>query len=225
NVIFGPKTNLLWGEPYIYDSIGELRFAISARSFYQVNPPQTKKLYEKALQYANIDHNDIVIDAYCGIGTISLFMAQQAKKVYGIEVVPEAVNDAKKNAKRNNVTNTEFFVGKAEKVMTWWKAESIKTNVIVVDSPRKGCENILLLAIIDVQPERFIYTTYYLSTTVRSLLHLESIFYIASIPSTLAFYFRILENCGFMTKEIQPVDMFPQTMHVDVVALMSRVDE
>src|SRR5699024_6990653 len=139
NVIFGPKTNVLWGEPYIYDSIGELRFAISARSFYQVNPPQTKKLYEKALQYANIDHNDIVINAYCGIGTISLFLAQQAKKVYGIEVVPEAVNDAKKNAKRNNVTNAEFFVGKAEKVMPWWKAQGIQPNVIVVDPPRKGC--------------------------------------------------------------------------------------
>ena len=205
NVIFGPKTNLLWGEPYIYDSIGELRFAISARSFYQVNPPQTKKLYEKALQYANIDHNDIVIDAYCGIGTISLFMAQQAKKVYGIEVVPEAVNDAKKNAKRNNVTNTEFFVGKAEKVMPWWKAQGIQPNVIVVDPPRKGCDKQLLQAMIDMQPERIVY--------------------VSCNPSTLARDLRILENGGFMTKEIQPVDMFPQTMHIEVVALMSRVDE
>ena len=205
NVIFGPKTNLLWGEPYIYDSIGELRFAISARSFYQVNPPQTKKLYEKALQYANIDHNDIVIDAYCGIGTISLFMAQQAKKVYGIEVVPEAVNDAKKNAKRNNVTNTEFFVGKAEKVMPWWKAQGIQPNVIVVDPPRKGCDKQLLQAMIDMQPERIVY--------------------VSCNPSTLARDLRILEDGGFMTKEIQPVDMFPQTMHVEVVALMSRVDE
>lgn len=202
NVIFGPKTNVLWGEPYIYDSIGELRFAISARSFYQVNPPQTKKLYEKALQYANIDHNDIVIDAYCGIGTISLFLAQQAKKVYGIEVVPEAVNDAKKNAKRNNVTNAEFFVGKAEKVMPWWKAQGIQPNVIVVDPPRKGCDKQLLQAMIDMQPERIVY--------------------VSCNPSTLARDLRILENGGFMTKEIQPVDMFPQTMHVECVSLLQR---
>src|SRR5699024_1179013 len=183
NVIFGPKTNVLWGEPYSYDSIGELRFAISARSIYQVNTAQTKKLYEKALQYANIDHNDIVIDAYCGIGTISLFLAQQAKKVYGIEVVPEAVNDAKKNAKRNNVTNAEFFVGKAEKVMPWWKAQGIQPNVIVVDPPRKGCDKQLLQAMIDMQPERIVY--------------------VSCNPSTLARDLRILENGGFMTKEIQ----------------------
>src|SRR5699024_10246752 len=174
----------------------------SARSFYQVNPRQTKKLYEKGLQYANIDHNDIVIDAYCGIGTISLFMAQQAKKVYGIEVVPEAVNDAKKKAKRNNVTNTELYVGKAETVMPWWKAQGIQPNVIVVDPPRKGCDKQLLQAMIDMQPERIVY--------------------VSCNPSTLARDLRILENGGFMTKEIQPVDMFPQTMHVECCSLLVK---
>lgn len=205
NVIFGKITKKLWGESYIYDKIGDLKFAISARSFYQVNPAQTEVLYEKALEYADIGPNDIVIDAYCGIGTISLFLAQKAKKVYGVEIVPEAVNDAKKNAQLNMMTNAEFVVGAAEKVMPWWTAQGLKPDVIVVDPPRKGCDETLLQAMIDMQPKRIVY--------------------VSCNPATLARDLRILEDGGFETKEAQPVDMFAQTGHVELVALMSRVGE
>src|SRR5699024_11658159 len=135
NVILGKKTRLLWGEKYIYDTIGDIRFAISAQSFYQVNPPQTKKLYDKALEYAAIDSDDVGIDAYCGIGTISLFMAPQAKKVYGVEVVPEAVSDGKKNAKLNGITNAEFVTGQAEKVMRWGRAQGVHPDWFALDAP------------------------------------------------------------------------------------------
>ena len=203
NVIMGRKSKVLWGEEYIYDTIGDIRFAISAHSFYQINPPQTKVLYEKALEYAAITKNDVVVDAYCGIGTISLFMAQKAKKVYGVEVVPEAISDAKMNAKINGITNTEFVVGQAEKVMPWWKAQGLRPDVIVVDPPRKGCEVEFLEAMIGMQPKRIVY--------------------VSCNPSTLARDLRILEDGGYETKEVQPVDMFPQSMHVELVALMSRV--
>ncbi|MEW9676293.1 23S rRNA (uracil(1939)-C(5))-methyltransferase RlmD [Lentibacillus sp. L22] len=205
NVIMGKKTKLLWGEKYIHDRIGDLTFAISAKSFYQVNPVQTKTLYDKALAYAQIGTKDIVIDAYCGIGTISLFLAEQAKKVYGVEVVPEAIDDAKKNAKLNGITNAEFFVGEAEKVMPWWKMQGLDPDVIVVDPPRKGCDEELLKAMIDMQPKRIVY--------------------VSCNPSTLARDLRVLENGGYETKEVQPVDMFPMTEHVECVALLTRVDE
>ncbi|WP_330949460.1 23S rRNA (uracil(1939)-C(5))-methyltransferase RlmD [Virgibacillus sp. MG-45] len=202
NVILGRKTKVLWGAEYIYDSIGDIRFAISAQSFYQVNPPQTKKLYEKALQYADVGENDVVIDAYCGIGTISLFMAQKAKKVYGIEVVPEAIHDAKMNAKINGIANAEFTVGEAEKVMPKWKEAGMNPDVIVVDPPRKGCEPAFLEAMIAMKPKRIVY--------------------VSCNPSTLARDLRILEDGGFKTKEVQPVDMFPQSMHVEAVALLQK---
>ncbi|GGB49860.1 23S rRNA (uracil-C(5))-methyltransferase RlmCD [Lentibacillus populi] len=198
NVILGRKTKLLWGEEYIYDRIGGLTFAISAKSFYQVNPVQTKVLYDKALEYAQIGGNDVVIDAYCGIGTIALFLAQQAKKVYGVEVVPEAISDAKKNAKLNGITNAEFFVGEAEKVMPWWKAQGLKPDVVVVDPPRKGCDEALLKAMTDMQPKRIVY--------------------VSCNPSTLARDLRILEDGGYDTQEVQPVDMFPMTGHVECVS-------
>ena len=205
NVIMGKKSRTLFGEDYIYDSIGNLKFKISPRSFYQVNPTQTKVLYEKALEYANVGPDDIVIDAYCGIGTISLFLAQKAKKVYGVEMVPEAIDDAKINAKLNGITNAEFFVGQAEKVMPWWTQQGLRPDVIVVDPPRKGCDEALLQAMIDMQPKRIVY--------------------VSCNPSTLARDLRILEDGGFRTQEVQPVDMFSQTAHVEVVALMSRADE
>jgi 23S rRNA (uracil1939-C5)-methyltransferase len=205
NVILGSKTKLLWGEEYIYDKIGDIQFAISAKSFYQVNPIQTKKLYDKALEYASLTGAETVIDAYCGIGTISLFLAQKAKKVYGVEVVPEAIADAKANAKLNQIDNAEFFVGQAEKVMPWWKAQGLNPDVIVVDPPRKGCDEAFLQAMIDMKPKRIVY--------------------VSCNPSTLARDLRILEDGGFKTVEVQPVDMFPQTTHVECVALMSRVDE
>lgn len=205
NVIFGRKTKVIWGEEYIYDTIGDIRFAISPRSFYQVNPEQTKVLYDKALEYAQIDENDVVIDAYCGIGTISLFLAQKAKKVYGIEIVPDAIEDAKMNAKINGITNAEFVVGEAEKVMPEWKNQGFTPDVIVVDPPRKGCEPEFLHAMIEMEPKRIVY--------------------VSCNPSTLARDLVILEEGGYETKEVQPVDMFSQTNHVELVALMSRVDE
>ncbi|GAA0440579.1 23S rRNA (uracil(1939)-C(5))-methyltransferase RlmD [Virgibacillus salarius] len=202
NVILGKKTKVIWGETYIYDTIGDIRFAISAKSFYQVNPPQTKVLYDKALEYAKLGANDIVVDAYCGIGTISLFLAQQAKKVYGIEVVPEAISDAKMNAKLNGITNTEFVVGEAEKIMPWWKAQGLRPDVIVVDPPRKGCEMEFLQAMIEMEPKRIVY--------------------VSCNPSTLARDLKILDEGGYETKEVQPVDMFPQTNHVECVTWLER---
>ncbi|MUV38609.1 23S rRNA (uracil(1939)-C(5))-methyltransferase [Lentibacillus sp. JNUCC-1] len=197
NVIMGKKTHVIWGEEYIYDTIGDIRFAISAKSFYQVNPTQTKNLYDKALEYAQVGHKDIVIDAYCGIGTIALFLAQSAKKVYGVDVVSEAISDAKKNAHLNHIDNAEFYVGEAEKVMPWWQAQGLKPDVIVVDPPRKGCDEALLEAMTTMKPKRIVY--------------------VSCNPSTLARDLRILEDGGYETKEVQPVDMFPQSMHIECV--------
>lgn len=205
NVIFDDTTKLLWGDEYIHDKIDDLTFAISARSFYQVNPGQTEVLYHKALEYAAITEEDIVIDAFCGIGTISLLLAKKAKKVYGVEIVPEAISDAKKNARLNGITNAEFIVGAAEKVMPWWTAQGLKPDVIVVDPPRKGCEEVFLKAMIDMQPKRIVY--------------------VSCNPSTLARDLRILEDGGYKTKEVQPVDMFGMTPHVECVAVLTRVSE
>lgn len=202
NVILGKKTKTIYGEDYIYDSIGDLKFKISPRSFYQVNPTQTKVLYDKALEYANVSAEDVVIDAYCGIGTISLFLAQNAKKVYGVEVVPDAIQDAKINAKLNGITNAEFVVGEAEKIMPWWTKQGLRPDVIVVDPPRKGCDETFLQAMIAMEPKRIVY--------------------VSCNPSTLARDLRILEDGGFETKEVQPVDMFCQTNHVECVALLTK---
>ncbi|MDQ0247935.1 23S rRNA (uracil1939-C5)-methyltransferase [Bacillus fengqiuensis] len=200
NVIMGDKTNVLWGEEYIYDLIGDIKFAISARSFYQVNPEQTKVLYDKALEYAQLTGEETVIDAYCGIGTISLFLAQQAKKVYGVEIVPEAIEDAKRNAALNGIKNAEFEVGEAEKIIPAWYDKGIKADVIVVDPPRKGCDEALLQTIIDMKPKRVVY--------------------VSCNPATLARDLRILEDGGYKTTQVQPVDMFPHTTHVECVAVL-----
>lgn len=198
NVILGEETKVLWGEEYIYDYIGDIKFGISARSFYQVNPEQTKVLYEKALDYADLSGKETVIDAYCGIGTISLFLAQKAKKVYGVEIVDEAIKDANRNAILNNITNAEFAVGEAEVVIPNWYKQGIKADVIVVDPPRKGCDEALLQTIINMKPKKVVY--------------------VSCNPATLARDLRILEDGGFQTIEVQPVDMFPNTMHCEVVA-------
>lgn len=203
NVILGERTQVLWGQNVIYDYIGNVKFAISPRSFYQVNPVQTQVLYDKALAYTGLTGEEIVIDAYCGIGTISLFLAQQAKKVYGVEVVSEAINDAKKNADLNGITNVKFTVGEAETVIPNWAKEGIHADVIVVDPPRKGCDAALLKTIIEMKPKRVVY--------------------VSCNPATLARDLGILETGGYQTLEVQPVDMFPMTMHVECVVLMSRV--
>lgn len=205
NVILGERTQVLWGQNVIYDYIGNVKFAISPRSFYQVNPVQTQVLYDKALAYAGLTGEEIVFDAYCGIGTISLFLAQQAKKVYGVEVVPDAINDAKKNADLNGITNVEFTVGEAEVVIPNWAKEGIHADVIVVDPPRKGCDAALLKTIIEMKPKRVVY--------------------VSCNPATLARDLGILEADDYQTVEVQPVDMFPMTMHVECVTLMSRVEK
>ncbi|WP_045520341.1 23S rRNA (uracil(1939)-C(5))-methyltransferase RlmD [Neobacillus niacini] len=200
NVILGEKTTVLWGSEVIYDFIGDVRFAISPLSFYQVNPVQTKVLYDKALEYAGLSGDESVIDAYCGIGTISLFLAQKAKKVFGVEVVPEAIEDAKRNAELNGITNVEFAAGEAEVVIPKWYKGGNSAEVLVVDPPRKGCDETFLQTIIEMKPKKVVY--------------------VSCNPATLARDLRILEDGGYKTVEVQPVDMFPQTTHVECCVLL-----
>ncbi|WP_240941258.1 23S rRNA (uracil(1939)-C(5))-methyltransferase RlmD [Paenibacillus sp. HB172176] len=204
NVIFGDETKVLWGSEVIYDELDGIRFAISARSFYQVNPAQTVALYRKAVEYAALSGTEKVIDAYCGIGTISLFLARQAGEVYGVEIVPEAIEDAKRNAQLNGIENASFEAGPAEVVIPRWRDEGIEADVIVVDPPRKGCDPALLDTILDISPERVVY--------------------VSCNPSTLARDLRVLEDGGYRTVEVQPVDMFPHTVHVECVVGICRVD-
>jgi 23S rRNA (uracil1939-C5)-methyltransferase len=198
NVILGDETRVLWGEEVIYDLIGNVKFAISSRSFYQVNPEQTKVLYDQALAYAELTGEETVIDAYCGIGTISLFLAQKAKKVYGVEIVPEAIADANRNAELNGIENVEFAVGEVEVVIPNWYKEGIVADVLVVDPPRKGCDEALLQTIIEMKPKKVVY--------------------VSCNPATLARDLRVLEDGGYKTVEVQPVDMFPHTTHCEAVA-------
>ncbi len=202
NIIFGRETKTLYGADKIVDYIGDLKFNISAQSFFQVNPLQTKVLYDKALEYAGLRGEETVFDIYCGIGTISLFLAQKAKKVYGVEVVEEAIKDAKENAALNNLNNTEFYAGEAEVVVPKLYEKGIKADVVVVDPPRKGCEEIVLDTIANMQPERIVY--------------------VSCNPATLARDLAYLEEKGYRTVEVQPVDMFPHTAHVECVVLMTN---
>jgi 23S rRNA (uracil1939-C5)-methyltransferase len=202
NVILGDKNKTLWGEGTITDYIDEFKFNISPMSFFQVNPVQTEVLYSKTLEYAGLTGNEIVFDAYCGTGTISLFLSQKAKKVYGVEIVLEAIEDAKKNALQNNVDNVDFLVGESEKVIPELIDKGIKADVVVVDPPRKGCERSLLEAISKMKPKKIVY--------------------VSCDPATLARDLGILKELGYETKEIQPVDMFPQTAHVECVVRIER---
>lgn len=204
NVIFGDETRVLWGRDVIYDYIGDVQFAISARSFYQVNPVQTEVLYGKTVEYAGLSGKETVIDAYCGIGTISLFLAQHADQVYGVEIVPEAIEDARSNALLNEMKNVKFEVGASEDVIPRWKEQGIEADVIVVDPPRKGCDPRLLDTILEMKPERVVY--------------------VSCNPSTLARDLRVLEDGGYRTVEVTPVDMFPHTVHVESVAVLVRVN-
>ena len=202
NVILGKENIVAYGDGMIRDYIGELVFEISPLSFFQVNPLQTEVLYNKALEYANLGENDTVFDIYCGIGTISLFLAQKAKKVYGIEIVEDAIKDAKRNAKINNMDNVEFYVGKAEEVVPKMYKEGKRANVVVVDPPRKGCDEKVLDTIISMQPDRVVY--------------------VSCNPSTLARDLAYLNERGYKCHEIQPVDMFPHSVHVENVAWLSK---
>lgn len=202
NVILTPECYTLWGEDYIQDYIGDFKFNISPLSFFQVNPMQTEVLYNKVLEYAELTGKETVFDAYCGTGSITLFLSQKAKKVYGVEIVEPAIINARENAKMNNVSNTEFFVGKSEEVIPKLIKEGVKADVIVVDPPRKGCDIKLLKAIGETKPERVVY--------------------VSCDPSTLARDLKILDELGYKTEKVQPVDMFPQTAHIENIAKLVR---
>lgn len=207
NVILGKELLSVYGEPYITDEIGGIKYQISPLSFYQVNPNQTVRLYGKALEYADLSGNEVVWDLYCGIGTISLFLARQAKQVYGVEIVPQAIEDARRNATLNGIANAEFFVGAAETVMPdkYQKSSStMRADVIVVDPPRKGCEQTLLDTAVAMQPERIVY--------------------VSCDPATLARDVKYLGEKGYEVKKVCPVDMFPMTGHVETVCLLSKLN-
>lgn len=204
NVILGDKEITLWGDKEIQDYIGEFKFNISSKSFFQVNPVQTEKLYAAALKYAGLTGNEVVFDAYCGTGTISLFLSQNAKMVYGVEIIPEAIENAKINADQNKVTNAEFIVGKSEEEIPKLIERGIKPEVVVVDPPRKGCERVLLESIANAEP--------------------RTIVYVSCDPATLARDLGILSELGYEVKEVQPVDMFPATGHVETVVGLRRKD-
>ncbi|MBC2208326.1 23S rRNA (uracil(1939)-C(5))-methyltransferase RlmD [Listeria booriae] len=202
NVIFGEQTVVLAGREYIMDTIHGISFAISARSFYQVNPEQTEILYAEALKLAGLTGEETVIDAYCGIGSISLCLAKEAKHVYGVEIVPQAIEDARANAKLNKMDNVTFAVGKAEEVIPDWFKQGIKADVLVVDPPRKGCDDALLQTILKMKPKRVVY--------------------VSCNPATLARDMLVLTEGGYEAEMVQPVDMFPQTTHVECVTVLER---
>ncbi|MCR5543408.1 MAG: 23S rRNA (uracil(1939)-C(5))-methyltransferase RlmD [Eubacterium sp.] len=211
NKILGEETVPVWGQEYITDYIGDVQFRISAQSFYQVNPVQTYRLYSRALEYANLTGNETVWDMYCGIGTISLFLAKNAKKVIGVEIVPQAIQDAKQNADLNAIKNAKFYVGKAEEVATELLSgkgtddtyEEVP-DVIVVDPPRKGCDEKLLNTVIKVKPNRMVY--------------------VSCDPATLARDLKILMANGFNLEKFSVFDQFSRSMHVECAVLMSRAD-
>ena len=222
NVILGKECITLYGRPYIEDYIGDIKFQISPLSFYQVNPKQTEVLYNKALEFARLKGNESVWDMYCGIGTISLFLAKKAGKVYGVEIVPQAIEDAKNNAKINNIDNAEFFVGKAEEVVpTFYKKQTgvqsdndstnskeydmTRPDVVVVDPPRKGCDKKLLDTIVSMTPDRIVYVSCDSATLARDL--------------------KLLVEYGYKVEKVQPVDQFGNTVHVETVVLLSQLKQ
>ncbi|MCI8466023.1 MAG: 23S rRNA (uracil(1939)-C(5))-methyltransferase RlmD [Lachnospiraceae bacterium] len=206
NVILGERIEVLAGLPYITDKIGSLTYRISPQSFYQVNPVQTEKLYEKALEFAGLTGQETVWDLYCGIGTISLFLAQRARQVYGVEIVPAAIKNAKENAALNQIQNAEFFVGKAEEVLPAWHRDHPEetADVIVVDPPRKGCDEALLHTMAQMAPKKIVYVSCNSATLARDL--------------------KALCSVGYCLEQVQPVDMFPMGVHVETVVLIQRKD-
>mgnify|MGYP002541186101 CR=1 FL=1 len=200
NVILGKKTKILYGEGYIYDYLGEFKFKISPLSFYQVNPIQTEKLYNKAIEYAELSGNETIFDLYCGIGTIGIFASKNAKKLYGIETIPEAIEDAKNNAKLNNIENAEFFVGDVEKALPEFiKKRNIKPDAVFVDPPRKGCDKTALETIMQIEPNKIIY--------------------VSCNPATLGRDLKILEE-KYELKKLAICDMFPFSKHVECVTVL-----
>ena len=203
NVIMGKETILLWGREYIEDRIGDVTYQISARSFYQVNPIQTERLYGTALEYAGLQGTETVWDLYCGIGTISLFLAQKAGRVYGVEIVPEAIRDARRNAALNGLDNTEFFVGKAEEVLPQkYEREGIRADVMVIDPPRKGCQPEVLDTMVKMAPQRIVYVSCDSATLARDL--------------------KYLCQRGYELRRFRVTDMFPMSVHTECVCQVER---
>ena len=203
NVILGKELVNLYGPGYITDYIGDVKYRISPLSFYQVNPVQTEKLYGTALEYAGLTGGEVVWDLYCGIGTISLFLAQKAKKVYGVEIVPQAIDDARENAKLNSLDNVEFFVGKAEEVLPeQYEKNKVYADVIVVDPPRKGCDEQCLNTIVTMAPKRVVYVSCDSATLARDL--------------------KMLCEKGYEVEKVRCCDMFGWTTHVETVVLLSK---
>jgi tRNA (uracil-5-)-methyltransferase len=200
SLIFGDETSLLEGEAYIQEVLGDLSFELSARAFFQLNPIQTLKLYKEVKKAAALTGKEKIVDAYCGVGAIGLWLAKEAKEVRGMDITPEAIEDAKKNAAKHGFTNTMYVVGKAEQWLPAWAKEGWKPDVIIVDPPRTGCDRKLLETILKVKPKKIIY--------------------VSCNPSTLA------KDLDFLTKQyninyIQPVDMFPHTAHVECVVKLT----
>lgn len=205
NVILGEEIRVLWGQAYITDKIGDISYQISPLSFYQVNPYQTHKLYAKALEYADLHGEETVWDLYCGIGTISLFLAQKAKFVRGVEIIPAAIENAKENARINGIENVEFFVGKAEEVLPReYKKNGVYADVIVVDPPRKGCDETLLKTMIEMQPKKIVYVSCDSATLARDL--------------------KYLCGEGYRLEKVCAVDQFGNTVHVETVVGLQRKD-
>lgn len=205
NVIMGKEIVNLYGPGFITDYIGNVKYQISPLSFYQVNPVQTERLYQTALEYAGLNGGEVVWDLYCGIGTISLFLAQKAKKVYGVEIVPQAIDDARENAKINGFENVEFFVGKAEEVLPeQYEKNQVYADVIVVDPPRKGCDEVCLSTIVKMAPKRVVY--------------------VSCDSATLARDVKYLGEHGYRVERVRGCDMFPNSGHVETVILFSRED-
>jgi 23S rRNA (uracil1939-C5)-methyltransferase len=205
NKILGSKCKTLWGRDYIVDYIDGIKYQISPLSFYQVNPVQTEVLYKKALEYADLQGNEVVWDMYCGIGTISLFLARKAKQVYGVEIVPQAIEDARKNAEINHISNAEFFVGKAEEVVPdiYDKGGAAAyADVVVVDPPRKGCDSKLLDTLVKMQPKKIVY--------------------VSCDPATLARDINILQSSGYQLRRVAVVDQFCHSTHCETCALLVR---
>ena len=205
NVVMGSKTRVLYGNETIKDNLGSLSFNISAQSFFQVNSEQAGKLYNKALEFATLSGKETVVDVYCGTGTISLYLARHAKQVYGIEIVAPAIENAKKNAEENKCANAEFICGDAAVELPRLLAGGVRPDVVVVDPPRAGCEQKVLAAICEVQPERVVY--------------------VSCNPASLARDLAFMEQHGYKVLIVQPVDMFPMTSHVETVVLMSKVQK
>ncbi|VTX91334.1 23S rRNA (uracil-C(5))-methyltransferase RlmCD [Enterococcus hirae] len=201
NVILGDKEKVLYGRSYIEDQLLGKTYRISSKSFYQVNTEQTEKLYQTAIEFAALQKEDTVIDAYSGIGTIGLSLADKVKEVYGMELVPEAIEDAQFNALTNKIENAHYEVGKAETVMKKWQDKGVKPSVIVVDPPRKGLDARFIASAIDMAPAKLVY--------------------ISCNPATFARDAKLFAESGYEVKKVQPVDLFPQTHHVELVALLA----